>query len=147
MTGISWSPRTTPLTPVAVLGRGSVAAELAGAIAERVARGVDLEVHAAPGAVLAFGAATDLPWVDGATWLGRDGRILTPTTLIPGPDSTLVGRAIGRATGGSAAIGNTAGGGPGWVVVLPDGLIVGERSAGRPDLARLRALARSAEVP
>ena len=128
---IRWAPRPNPLRPAAVLGRGAVAQALAGVLAERVSGGADFDVHAGDGWVLALGDEGDLPWVDGATWLGREGSLLIPTTLEPLPDIALVSRAVARRVGQPGA----------WIVLLPDRLLVGVRSTGRPDVRRLREIA------
>ena len=128
---ISWTRRPTPLRPSAILGRGPVTPFLARALSDRVSRGIDLEVHAGDGYLLAIGDEAELPWVDGATWLGRDGALLVPTTLAPMPDVGLVSRAIAREIGSRV----------GWVVLLPDRVLVSERSTGLLDLQALREIA------
>ena len=128
---ISWTSRPTPLRPAAVLGHGPVTQLLARALADRVSRGIDLEVHAGDGYLLAIGDEAELPWVDGVTWLGRDGALLVPTTLAPTPDVGLVGRAIARHIGSRI----------GWVALLPDLVLVGERSMGIVDARALREIA------
>lgn len=126
-----------PLRPVAILARGPVVPILAGALAESVSRGTDLDLHAGDGYLLALGSEQDLPWVDGATWLGRDGSLLVPTTLTPLPDAGLVGRAIARRLGGGSA----------WIVLMPDLVLAGERSTGLPDVGRLREIAGQSRTP
>jgi hypothetical protein len=126
-----------PLQPAAVLAGGLLVPMLARAVAEGVSRGVDLDVHAGDGYLLALGSEEDLPWVDGATWLGRDGSLLVPTTLTPLPDAGLVSRAIARRLGPGSA----------WIVLLPDRVLVGERSTGLPDVGRLREMAGPAGTP
>jgi hypothetical protein len=133
--GISWASRSVPLRPAAVLGQGSVASILARALVDGLARGVDLDVHASDGFLLAIGDEHDLPWVDGATWLGRDGPLLIPTSLEPSLDTGLLARAIARRIGAVH----------GWVILLPDQLLTGERSVGVTDVGRLHEIA--AKVP
>jgi hypothetical protein len=128
---LTWAVRLEPLPPAAVLGRGSVAALLAGALADRIERGAELEVHSAADVVLAMGSEADLPWVDGATWLGRDGAMLLPTTLRPSLDPGLVRRAVERRVGAGA----------GWIVLIPDALFIGSHSTGVVDVERLRRTA------
>jgi hypothetical protein len=128
--GLTWTVRPEPLRPTAVLGRGSVATALSEALAGRLESGIDLEIHAAQGVVLAIGQEGDLPWVDGATWLGRDGPLLMPTTLRPALDTGLVARAIQRRVGPDA----------GWIVVTPDELLTGRHATGAPDAATLKRL-------
>lgn len=130
---IGWRPRDEPLRPAAVLGTGAVAARLAAALAERVEHGADLEVHAGDDLVIAIGDADDLPWVDGAEWLGAEAGLLVPTALQPTPEH-LVGRAVARAAGAAA-----------WIALTPARIVVGERAVGRPDTRRLRRIARASE--
>jgi hypothetical protein len=52
-----------------------------------------------------IGAAEDLPWVDGALYLGRDGAapsLLLPTTLEPDVPAPLLERAVLARARGSA---------------------------------------------
>lgn len=69
-----WVDREPPLVPVAVAARGEVARKLAEKLVGRDVRGV-----AGPGIVVALG--TQLPWVDGVTWLGVDP--LAPGLYLP----------------------------------------------------------------
>jgi hypothetical protein len=133
---ITWESQATPLTPAAVLARGRLVPILAAVLAEHLDHGVDLDVHATDGHLLAIGEERDLPWVDGATWLGRYGSLLVPTTLRPSQEASLVARAVARRTGGESA----------WVVLLPDQLLTGSWSIGRPDTRRLRQIAERADT-
>ncbi|AUY47817.1 hypothetical protein [Streptomyces sp. CB01881] len=58
---------------------------------------------APPGAgttvLLVLGAGADLPWADGARYLGRDAGLLVPTTARPGPAAALWRRALGAEDG------------------------------------------------
>lgn len=130
MVRISWEPRDPPLRPEAILGRGDRIQALAAALMERVEHGADLRMFAGPGVLLAIGDEADLPWVDGVTWLGQESRLLVPTTLRVVPSADLVARAIDRRVGEG-----------GWRVLLPDGLLMGDRQPGLPDLDSLRVLA------
>lgn len=134
---IGWRTRHEPLRPAAVLADGQVAARLAAALAERVDHGADVEVHAGPGLVVAMGDPDDLPWIDGAVWLGAEAGLLVPTTLEPTPEPHLVARAVAKSVGADA----------GWIVLTPDRIVVGRRAVGRPDAGRLRELARSSPEP
>lgn len=128
---ISWAARAVPLRPAAVLAQGAVAPILARVVVDRLTRGVELGVHASDGFLLAIGEERDLPWVDGATWLGREGLLLIPTTLEPSLDTGLLTRAIVRRIGAVH----------GWVILLPGRLLTGERSIGVTDVGRLREIA------
>jgi hypothetical protein len=134
---IGWRIRGEPLRPAAVFGAGPIAARLVAALLERIERGADVEVHAGHDLVLAIGDADNLPWVDGAVWLGAEAGMLVPTTLELTPEPHLVARAVAKAVGADAA----------WIVLTPDGIVVGRRAVGRPDLGRLRELAHSPTGP
>lgn len=122
--------RTVPLSPIAVLGRGSVARSLAQALSARAAEELEVEIFAGDDWLLAIGQATLLPWVDGATWLGREAKLLLPTTLEPTVDAELLWRALRRRTGRAS-----------WTVLLPGQVLFGDRATGILDVARLRELA------
>ncbi|MEU6238231.1 hypothetical protein [Kitasatospora sp. NPDC047058] len=49
--------------------------------------------------LLVLGDGDDLPWADGARYLGRDAGLLVPTTARPGPAAALWRRALGAADG------------------------------------------------
>jgi MoxR-vWA-beta-propeller ternary system protein len=75
-----WSPRATPLTPVAVFAAGAPSRSLARSASRLVAAGRALRAAAGSDHLLVLAQPDDLPWADGATYLGRDGPILLPTT-------------------------------------------------------------------
>ncbi|MFD7989261.1 hypothetical protein ACFV4M_38610 [Kitasatospora indigofera] len=54
---------------------------------------------AAPPLLLVLGAEEDLPWADGARYLGLYAGLLVPTTARPGPAPALWRRALGAAEG------------------------------------------------
>ena len=111
---VGWVRRPSPLEPIAVTGRGSVATRLAARI---LAHGIgDLRGFAAEDTLFVTGA--DLPWVDGVTYLGVDpvaSALWTPTLLGPSHHPALVLRAIQTQLGldGAVAVLPAAG------VVLP----------------------------
>ena len=133
--GLAWQRRPTPLEPAGVLATGPAGRRLARALVEGIDHGADVRVYAAGTSVLAFGKAAVLPWVDGATWLGRDGLLYLPTTIVPTLPTDLVARAAARRAGPD----------PGWLVLLPDRLLVGAAAAGLPDRRTLVAIADGAE--
>ncbi|HKH45413.1 MAG TPA: hypothetical protein VKM72_12175 [Thermoanaerobaculia bacterium] len=103
MISVVWRPRAAPLDPVGVAARG----EAARALARRLlARGDEILVRltgaAAPDLLIVLGASADLPWVDGAVYLGKDAAapsLLLPTTREPSVPLPLVERAFARAAG------------------------------------------------
>lgn len=97
---IAWIPRDVPLVPVAVVGRGPVARLLLDRLRalpdERLAR---LEGGSAESLAIVMGAADDLPWVDGVTYLGRDpaaADLVVPTTKAATAPAPLVEAALRR---------------------------------------------------
>ncbi len=114
---IRWTPRAEPLPIGGCVARGRAAS----ALSARLLRLDDaalgrLEGVGARGVLAVFGAAAELPWVDGATWLGQvaDAPALwLPTHLDPGVPADWLQRAVLR---------RTAGVGP--VVVVPDALVL-----------------------
>jgi len=92
-----FAPRTVPLTPVAV----AVPTALCGVLVERWRRDPSvlqaLRAVATPSALLLFGDADTLPWVDGVVYLGRDPdapRLLVPTAVAPDVPMALFEKAL-----------------------------------------------------
>ncbi|MER6397130.1 hypothetical protein ABT263_13920 [Kitasatospora sp. NPDC001603] len=92
---LRWERREPPLPAAAVLALGDAVAALAVAARERLAGGARLGVVAGDGALLVLGAEADLPWADGARYLGLDAGVLVPTTARPRPAAALWRRAVG----------------------------------------------------
>lgn len=98
-----WRPRRTPLDPIAVAARGPAAR----ALAQRLLARDDEALARLSGAasrelLVVLGDAADLPWVDGAVYLGKDTAapsLLLPTTREPSVPLPLVERAFARAAG------------------------------------------------
>ena len=76
----SWQRREPALAAAAVIGVGAGAAALAAHTDRLRAAGATLHVVADPEYLLVLGAEPDLPWADGARYLGWDGGALTLTT-------------------------------------------------------------------
>jgi len=97
---VLWRARTEPLEPVAVAATGSAAHELA----RRMLNRSDEELKRVRGVSwpdgLAFeGALNDLPWADGALFLGHDRRapkLLLPCAIEPNVPLDLWARAFER---------------------------------------------------
>ncbi|MFI0200516.1 MULTISPECIES: hypothetical protein [Streptomyces] len=104
---LRWERREPPLPAAAVLAVGDAVPGLAAAALARVRDGARLGVLADDGpglpaadrALLVLGAEADLPWADGARYLGRDAGLLVPTTARPAPAAPLWRRALGAAEG------------------------------------------------
>jgi hypothetical protein len=98
---VAWRPRRMPLDPVGVAARGSAARVLARRLLARddeaLAR---LSGAASRELLVVLGDPADLPWVDGAVYLGKDAAapsLLLPTTREPAVPLPLVERAVARA--------------------------------------------------
>jgi hypothetical protein len=90
-----WVRRYPPLEPSAVAGREAVRDQLAG----RVAGDPDPQRLRATGSsdwLLLLGKTEDLPWVEGARYLGWDHGILVPTTHCPAVPMDLLARVLRR---------------------------------------------------
>lgn len=95
---VQWRPRAAPLEPVGIAVRGEQARVLARRLLARndeaLAR---LSGVAAADLLVVLGEADDLPWVDGAVYLGRDAdapSLFLPTTREPSAPLPLVERAL-----------------------------------------------------
>ena len=95
---LSWRSRSAPLEPVGMAARGETARALARRLLARdddaLAR---LSGVAGPELLVVLGVAAELPWVDGAVYLGRDSdapALLLPTTREPSVPPVLAERAL-----------------------------------------------------
>lgn len=97
---MAWRPRRTPLDPVGVAARGEAARALARRLLAREDEALArLNGAAAPELLIVLGDSAELPWVDGAVYLGRDAAapsLLLPTTREPSVPLPLVERACSR---------------------------------------------------
>ncbi|SRR6266545_55937 len=98
---VVWRPRTTPLDPVGVAARGEAARFLARRLLAREDEALArMSGAAAPELLVVLGESADLPWVDGAVYLGKDAAapsLLLPTTREPAVPLPLLERAFVRA--------------------------------------------------
>ncbi|MDQ2836081.1 MAG: hypothetical protein M3Y42_01075 [Actinomycetota bacterium] len=90
MTGLelSWSPRAEPLPAAAVVATGATAIELGRVVAAGPAD--QLTAAGGDGWLLVLGPGSELPWVDGARYLGWQTGLLLPTTLTCTPPVSLI---------------------------------------------------------
>ena len=93
-----WRPRPDPLAPVGVAARGRAARALAERLLARDDEAL-ARLHGVAGEdlLLVLGEAPELPWADGATYLGRDPlapSLLLPTTHEPSVPLPLLERAL-----------------------------------------------------
>ena len=95
---VAWRLRDEPLLPTCVVARGAAARVLARRVLQRDdASLAKLEGLSAGEWLLFRGAASDLPWADGAIYLGRDAAapaLLLPTLWHSAPDAALLQRAL-----------------------------------------------------
>ncbi|MFC5664861.1 hypothetical protein ACFP3U_17965 [Kitasatospora misakiensis] len=101
---LTWERREPPLTAAAVLAVGDAVPALAAATRERLTDGARLGVLADDTTLLVLGDERDLPWSDGAHYLGHDGELLLPTTARPRPAATLWRAALGARPGDLCAL-------------------------------------------
>ena len=85
---LTWARREPPLHPAAVAG----GADLRAVTVRRLREGAGLRVAFGREWTLVVGE--DLPWADGATYLGWDDGLLVPTTLAPSTPAGLLRHAL-----------------------------------------------------
>ncbi len=96
---VTWSDREPPLPACAVAARGDVARRLASHLLELDQSAMGrLSGVAGKNSIVLLGDETNLPWVDGALYLGRDPlapSLLLPTRIEPAvPAANLLERAL-----------------------------------------------------
>jgi hypothetical protein len=91
---LRWSPREPPLPPAAVAGSGPVAPSLAAGARDRAESGARLRAAATAGWIVVLADPADLPWADGAVYLGWDDGLLVPTTRVPWPPAGIIRGAL-----------------------------------------------------
>jgi hypothetical protein len=97
---VRWSRRSTPLPAAAVVASGAVAADLREDTLVRVASGARLRACVGnEGWLIVLGDPDELPWADGATYLGWDSGVLVPTLAQPWPCTDLLREPLRRLTG------------------------------------------------
>lgn len=124
---LRWRRRDLPLACAAVAGVGPVAHRLRGATADRVGTGALIRACADAEWIVLLGDRDDLPWADGAVYLGWESGILLPTTVAPSLPAELIRRAVGgRPTD--------------LVAVVPGCVLVSEMPVRPVDVGRLELL-------
>ncbi len=96
--GVRWSPRETPLLPIAAAARGPAATRLVRRLLMRDDKSLaELSGVAAVDLVLVLGPQAALPWTDGIMYLGRDPEaadLLLPTAERPNLPVPLLSKAL-----------------------------------------------------
>jgi hypothetical protein len=128
-----WRDRDVPLAAAAVIGHGPAGVALARSARERVRAGTPLGVASGHEFVVVVGDESDLPWSDGAVYLGWEATVLVPTTREPVPRTALIAAAARRAAGAHDL-----------VIVLP-GLVL--HTANPRPVTRASALRQLAAAP
>ncbi|WP_328330306.1 hypothetical protein OHA70_08390 [Kribbella sp. NBC_00382] len=116
---VVWSRREPPLEVVGVAAGGNVAELLREATVARLAE-QRYRVVSGEGWLVVLGE--ELPWADGAIYLGWDSGVLVPTTVVPSPPVALLRSALPEGE---------------LVVLLPDRVLVADAPARAADPALL----------
>jgi MoxR-vWA-beta-propeller ternary system domain bpX5 len=119
---LAWDRREPPLQPAAVAATGSVVDSLRKATINRIDLGGELRAVGGDGWLVVLGDSADLPWADGAIYLGWDSGLLVPTTSAPSPPAGLLRTALPQER---------------LVVLLPDHVLVSKTPARGADPALL----------
>jgi hypothetical protein len=96
---LRWLPREPPLACAAVAAVDQAGERLRQAAAGRLAAGGRLRAAANDEWVIVLGDPVDLPWIEGALYLGWASGVLVPTTLAPSVPADLLRRSVTRDVG------------------------------------------------
>lgn len=129
---VEWVEREPPLEVAAVVAIGESARRLAHRCLDRAApSGAGWSACVGSHSLLVIGSGDDLPWVDGAVYLGWDGGILLPTALAPAIPVDLLALAARRRVG--AVVDDV-------VACWGSVVVVSPRPSGDLDVARLAGM-------
>jgi len=95
----AWHDRETPLEAAAVVARGGAVSGLARSAQARLRAGATLGAAVGGPYLVVIGDDVNLPWSDGAVYLGWEATMLVPTTLEPRPRTALLSAAARRFAG------------------------------------------------
>jgi hypothetical protein len=123
-TRLQWRPRVEPLLPAAVAATGSGRDRLSADAVDRIQAGAALRAIADTEWIVFLGGPGDLPWADGAIYLGWDGGLLVHTALEPSIPADLLRRALDRPADEIIA-------------VLPGAILSGQRPTRAADVTSL----------
>ncbi len=130
-TALSWGRRATPLPAAAVAARSDDVPRLLAALTGRISSAdadLRLMVGAAGGVVL--GPESQLPWFDGAHYLGWEAGVLVATHRIPHPPIDLLVPSLRAVLPDSCDL----------IAVLPWGVLAARMPARPVDLAGVERL-------
>ena len=92
----AWRDRAVPLRAAAVVAHGAAARDLARSARSRISAGASLSAASGHGFIVIISDEADLPWSDGAVYLGWEAAVLVPTTQEPIPRTALIAEAARR---------------------------------------------------
>jgi len=95
----AWTDRDIPIRAAAVVVHGAAARELALSAMSRLSAGASLSAAVGHGFLVIIGDEADLPWCDGAVYLGWEAAVLVPTTRVPNPRTPLIADTARRGAG------------------------------------------------
>jgi len=95
----AWRDRDVPIRAAAVVAQGAAARALARSTQSRISAGASLSAACGHGYLVIIGDEVDLPWSDGAVYLGWEASVLVPTTQAPVPRTVLIAEAARRVSG------------------------------------------------
>lgn len=96
---LAWIDREAPLPAAGVVAHATAVAALARSADSRLDAGASLAAAYGHGYLVIIGDDADLPWADGATYLGWEAAVLVPTTRQPVPRTALIAEAARRTAG------------------------------------------------
>ena len=94
-----WRDRDVPIKAAAVVAHEAAVPGLARSACSRLRAGAGLTAAVGHGYLVIIGDEADLPWSDGAVYLGWEAAVLVPTTTEPVPRTALIAEAARREAG------------------------------------------------
>ena len=94
-----WRDRVVPIQAAAVVAHATAVSGLARSARSRLRAGANLSAAIGHGYFVIIGSEADLPWSDGAVYLGWEAAVLAPTTAEPVPRIALIAEAARREAG------------------------------------------------
>ena len=95
----AWRDRDVLLRAAAVVAHEPASRGLVRSAQSRISAGASLSAASGCDYVVIIGDEADLPWSDGAVYLGWEAAVLVPTTQEPTPRTALIAEAARRGAG------------------------------------------------